>query len=266
MKKPNLKKILKRFTWVDVIIIVCVVGAVVFAFTQIGGNEERTQSFSFDSSTMNKLAEKYLSFYREGKVIKTHFGGYNSSTGEYQEFYGTVQWVDDYKGANVKVLVDVDGQLILAGLYKDVKNADIYIEYITLETDGEKYNNVTEIQVKPENIRNLNDIVKNIPNETNYTIYTTVAIDLKDSLIQQNLTNALQLNGKRESIRPLSDSVQDQLIIIMAQNKELDLASEILGTFNGQTDIITIRIYNSTEKDIQAIENSYDVINIRKVS
>lgn len=266
MKKPNLKGILKRFTWVDVIIILLVVGAVVFAFTQIGGNEEKTQSVSFDSSTMNKLAEKYLSFYREGKIIKTHLGGYNSSSGEYQELYGTVQWVDDYKGANVKVLVDVDGQLVLAGLYKDVKNVDIYIEHITLETDGEKYNNVTEIQVKPENITNLEDIAENIPNETNYTIYTTVATDSIDSQILQNLANVLQFDGKRESIRSLSDSIQNQLLIFMAQKKELSVASEILGTLNGQTSTITIRIYNTTENDIQSIKNSYDVINIRKVS
>lgn len=266
MKKPQLKGILKRFTWVDLIIILLVVGAIIFAFTQIGGNEEKTQSVSFDSSTMNKLVEKYLSFYREGKVIKTHLGGYNSSSGEYQELYGTVQWVDDQKGANVRVLVDVDGQLVLAGLYKDVENADIYIEHITLETSSEKYNNVTEIQVRPENITNLNDIIKNIPNETNYTISTMVANDLKDSQLLQNLANVLQFNGKRESIRAPSDNIQDKLTIKMAQKKELNLASEILGTINGQTDIITIRIYNATEKDIQAIKNSYDVINIRKVT
>jgi len=265
MMKPNLKGILKRFTWVDLIIILCVVGAVVFAFTHIGGNEDKTQSFSFDSSTMNKFTEKYLSFYREGKIIKTHIGGYNSSSGEYQELYGTIQWVDDYRGANVKVLVDIDGQLVLAGLYKDVENADICIEHITLETDGEKYNNVTEIKIKPLNIQNLNDITKNIANETNYTIHTTVAIDLKDSQILQSVANALQFNGKRESIK-LSENIPNQLMIIMAQKDELNVASEILGTINGQTDVITIRIYNSTETDIQTIKNSYDVISIRKVT
>jgi len=266
MKKIQLKEILKRFTWVDVIIILCIVGAIGFAFTQIGGNEEKTQSISFDSTTINKLNEKYLSFYREGKVVKTHVGGYNSSSGEYQELYGTVLWADDYKGTNVKVLIDVDGKLVLAGLHKDVKNADIYIEHITLETDGEKYKNVTEIQVKPTNINNLNDIINNIPNETNYTISTTIAIGLKDSHTLQNLANALQINGNRESIRPPSESIQDQLLIIMAQKNELNVASEILGSINGQTGIITIRIYNTSQKDIQAIKNSFDVINIRKVT
>ncbi|MCL2156480.1 MAG: adhesin [Methanobrevibacter sp.] len=266
MKKIKLKEILKRFTWVDVIIILCVVGAVVFAFSQIGGNEEKTQSISFDSSTMNKFYEKYLSFYREGKVVKTHIGGYNSSSGEYQELYGTVLWVDDYKGTNVKVVIDVDGKLVLAGLLKDVKNADIYIEHITLETNGEKYNNVTEIQIKPKNITNLNDILTNIPNETNYTISTTIAITLKDSQTLQNLANALEINGKRESIRPPSESISDQLMIIMAQKNELNLASDILGTIDGQTGVITIRIYNTTDKDIQVFKNSFDVINIRKVT
>ena len=266
MKKIKLKEILKRFTWVDVIIILCVVGAIVFAFTQIGGNEEKTQAISFDSSTMNKFSEKYLSFYREGKLVKSHVGGYNSSSGEYQELYGRIVWVDDLKGSNVKVLIDVDGQLVLAGLYKDVENADIYIEYITLETDGEKYNNVVEIQIKPENITNLNDITKNIPKETNYTIYTTIATDIKNSQILQNLANVLQLNGNRESIKPVSGSIPDQITINWAQKKELDLASEVLGTINGQTGIITIRIYDTVESDIQAIKNSYDVINIRQVT
>jgi hypothetical protein len=266
MKKIKLKEILKKFTWVDMIIILCVVVAVVFAFTHIGGNEDKTQSISFDSSTMNKFYDKYSSFYREGKIVKTHLGGYNSSSGEYQELYGTIVWIDDYKGTNVKVLIDVNGQFILAGLYKDVKNVDIYIEHITLETDSEKYNNITEIQIKPETFTNLNDITKNIPNETNYTISMTIAIDLKDSKILQNLTNTLQINGKRESIRPPGDSVQNQLTIITAQKNELTVASEILGTINGQTGIITIRIYNTSNKDIQAIKNSFDVINIRKVS
>ncbi|MDR2967625.1 MAG: adhesin [Methanobacteriaceae archaeon] len=266
MKKIKLQWILERFTWVDVIIILCVVGAIVFAFTQIGGSEDKIQSISFDSTTMNKFVEKYLSFYREGKVVKTHVGGFNSSSGKYQELYGTILWVDDYKGANVKVLIDVNGELVLAGLYKDVQNADIYIEHITLEINDEKYYNVTEIQVKPENIQDLNEIVNKIPNETNYTIQTTIAIDLTDSQTLQNLANSLLFNGKRESIRPLNDGIQRQLIIFMAQKKELNIASEILGPINGQTEIITIRIYNTEKKDIQAIKNSFDVINIRKVT
>ena len=266
MKQIKLKEVFKRFNWVDMIILLCVVGGIVFAFMQIGGNEEKTQSISFDSSTMNKFFEKYLTFYREGKIVKTHIGGYNSSSGEYQELHGTILWVDDYKGSNVKVLIDIEGQIILAGLYKDVKNADIYIEHITLETDGEKYNNVTEIQIKPETILNLDELTKNIPNKTNYTIHTTIAIDIKDSQILQNLANTLLFNGKRESIKPTGDSMQDQILISGAQKNELIIASEILGTINGQTGFITIRIYNTTDNDIQAIKNSFDVINIRKVS
>ncbi len=266
MKKLDLKRILKKFNWVDIIIILCVIGAIAFAFTQIGADDNKEESVSFDSSTLNKLVEKYQSFYREGKIIKSHVGGYNSSSGEYQELYGTVLWADDYKGSNVKILIEVDGELVLAGLYKDVKDADIYIEHITLETSGEKYPNLTEIQINSKNISNLKELSEGIPNGTNYTITTTIAIDTKNSQIYQELSNELLFNGKRQSVKTLSDEIQDQLAIVIAQSKELDIASEILGDLNGNTDLITIRIYNSTENHIKAIEEAYDVINIRKIT
>ncbi|KZX15484.1 hypothetical protein MBCUT_14810 [Methanobrevibacter cuticularis] len=266
MKKPNFKNILKRLTIVDIAIILLIIVAVVFAFSQVGADDDKGQSVSFDSSTLNKLVEKYLSFYRDGNVIKTSVGGYNSSSGEYQELHGTVLWVDDNSGAGVRVLIDVDGESVLAGLYKDVKNADIYIEHITLETTGEKYKNVTEFKINPMQIDNLNEINEGIPNNTNYTVSTTIATDLEDSQSYQELSNELYINGKRNSIRPLAIDAQSQLLINMAKTKEIAIASEILGSLNGQTDIITIRIYGTTEKDIAAIKNAYDVINIRKIT
>ena len=270
MKKPNFKDILKKFTIIDILIILAIVGAIAFAFIHTGNDDQQSESVSFDSTTLNKFAEKYLSFYKEGKIVKTHVSGYNSTTGESQDLSGTVLWVDDYKGSAVKVLIAVDGdsnnEPILAGLYKDVRNADIYIEHITLETSGEKYKNLTEIRVNPKNITTLDDLVKPIQDGTNYTISTTIAIDEKDSGTFQELSNVLFLNGRKESIRPLSESINNQISLITAGKNEIELATEILGTINGKTNLITIRIYDSTPEKIKAIEDAFDVINLRKIS
>jgi len=270
MKKPNLKSILKKITIIDALIIICIIGAVVFAFMYTGGSEDKSESFSFDSSSMNKFAEKYLSFYQDGKVIKTHVRGYNATTGEYQELYGTIIWVDDDYGANVQVLIDVDGDQnskpILARLYKDQKPADIYIEHITIEISGEKYKNVTEIEVAPKNITTLTELTNAIGNETNYTITTKIAIDEKDSKTYQSLYNKMFLNGRKESVTSTAENIYDQVKLIMASPREINMASTIFGTINGETGLITIRIYNSTTEDIKTIENNFNVLNIRKVT
>lgn len=270
MKKPNFKSILKQLTIIDILIILFIIGAVVFAFMQTGEDEDKSESISFDSSTLNKFAEKYLSFYQEGKIVKTHLGGYNASSGKYQEISGTVIWADDNKGNNVKVVIDVDGDSdskpVLATLYKDIQDADIYIEHITLETSGEKYKNVSEIEINPQNISTLDELSNKIGNNTNYTISTKIAIDEKNSKIFQELSNELFLNTRKTSIRPVSDNIYDQISLIMAGKRELDIASEILGTINGQTATITIRIYNSTDEEIKAIEESFDVVNVKRIS
>jgi len=266
MEKPNFKNILKRFTIIDILIILCVIGAVIFAFAHIGGSEDSNQSISFDSSTLNKLHEKYLSFYREGNIVNSHVGGYNSSSGEYEELYGVVKWVDiDAKGYP-QVLLDVDGYDVLAALYKDNYNPDIYIEYITLETDGSVYKNLTEVQISPMSISNLDEINNKMHNQTNYTVDTNIAIETKDSQVFQELANELYSNGKKRSVRTFNENVQNQISLIMASNNELNIASKILGSINGRTDIITIRVYNSTPEDIANIENSFDVLNVWKIT
>lgn len=270
MKKPNLKKILKRFTLIDILIIIIIIGTVLFALMYTGGDENKSESVSFDSSTLNKLAEKYLSFYQEGKIVKTNVRGYNSTNGEYQELYGTVIWIDDNKGSDMEVLIDIDGDSdakpILARLYKDGKDADLYIKHITLETDGSKYENVTEIKINPQNISNLDELTNNIEDNVNYTISSEISIDEKDSKLFQQLANELFLNGRKKSMKPINDNTYDQIVLNMANKSEINTTSEILGNINGKSGIITIRIYNSTSEDIQTIENLFDVINIQKIS
>ena len=49
----------------------------------------------------------------------------------------------------------------------------------------------------------------------------------------------------------------------VSKSYELDDGNSILGNVNGMTSEIFIRIYNCSDKDIENIKNSYDVINIR---
>ena len=180
--------------------------------------------------------------------------------------YGTILWVDINNRGFSQILLDINGKKTLAALYKDDCNPDIYIEHITLETDGTKYKNVTEIQINPMNISNLDEITNKIPEGINYTIDSRIAIETKDSQILQELANELYFNGKKRSIRTFNDNVQNKISLVMAQKNELNIASEILGNINGHTDFITIRLYNSNDEDINKIKDSFDVINVLKVT
>ena len=122
------KGILNKLTIVDYIIIIAVICAVVFAFIHITTDDSNdTKTSSYDSSTMNKIVENYLKLYLEGNVVETTVSGYNASTGKAVELHGNISWIDDDKGSNVKVLINSNGNEYLAGLYKDIPNADIYI-------------------------------------------------------------------------------------------------------------------------------------------
>lgn len=256
--KPNF---LNKITIIDILIIVCIIGAISFAIVHITTNDDGSSSTSFDSSTTNKLVEKYLNYYSEGFIITSKVVGTNASSGEKVTFNGTVKWVDEDSGANVKVLIENNGEKVLAGLYKDVPNADIYIDKITLETNGEKYQNLKEITISSDNISTLNDLVSGIPNGTYYELSTKIAIDSHQSQSYQELANELY-KDKRISIKVAEVNPQDIINIVRATHNEINTGNNILGTINGQTDTITIRIYNCTDNQLQTIEHNYNVTNI----
>ncbi|MGL4669232.1 MAG: adhesin [Methanobacteriaceae archaeon] len=265
MVKKLGKGILKQITIVDILIILVIIGAIAFAFINTGQNEDKVQTESFDASTMNKFVEKYLDKYKEGKIISTTVTGYNSSSGNVEEFKGRIVWVDDESGTDVKVLIDVKGSLVLVGLYKDSRNADIYLNHITLETNGSKYSNITEITIAPMNVTNINDLIANLPKDMTYEITGTISIKKQDSTIHQSVLNTLMENGKRISIK-VDEYNNDQLKLIQAQKKEIELASSIFGNINGKTGIIKLRIYNATSEDINIIKTNYDVKDIVKIT
>ena len=249
----------KRFTIIDYLIILLIICAVAFAFIHItSDNSTNIQKTAFDSSTMNKLPETYLNYYKDGLIVKATVNGFNSSTGEEVTLNGTVKWVDE--GSSVKVLLETDNGTYLCGLYKNVANADIYIKTISIETDGSVYPNLCEIKVKPMNITSLNDLNKNLSG--NYEISTSVSLDSIDTTKIQEIENKILSKDKRSSIKATNELL-GEMIISKATGDNLNDANPILGPFNGITEDITIRIYNCSDKELNNVKNNYEVTNIR---
>lgn len=258
-------KMKKKFTLVDYAIIILVIAAVIFAFVHITSDDKSTsESTSYDSSTFNKIVEKYLNYYRQGYIVNTTVNGYNATTGEQVTISGTIIWMDDDKGTNVKGVVNSNGTNYIVGLYNHVPNADIYVNSMTLEINGEKYSNVTEIKINPQNISSINDLISGIPNGTNYEISTTISLDSLDSNNLQEIINSLFADHDRISIKG-SNNIKNQIIVVRATADELTQVNNLLGDFNGVTSEIVIRIYNSNDNDINTIKNNYDVKSIQKI-
>lgn len=250
-----------KFTLIDYLIIILVICAVIFAFIHITTDDSSNiQKTAFDASTMNKLPETYLNYYKDGYIVKSSVEGSNSTNGEPISLNGTVKWVDE--GSSVKVLIDSGNETYLTGLYKNVPEADIYIDSISIETDGSVYDNLTEFKVKPQNITSLNDLRKNITSN-DYDISTTIALDSLDNGKMQEIENRISEHSKRASIKTTTSEFENQLILTKADKQTLDDGNAILGNINGITDDIFIRIYNCSDKDIENIKNNYDVVNIR---
>ena len=249
----------KRFTLIDYLIIILIICAVAFAFIHITSDDSTNiQKTAFDSSTMNKLPETYLNYYKDGLIVKATVTGFNSSTGEEVTLNGTVKWVDE--GSSVKVLLETDNGSYLCGLYKNVANADIYIKTISIETDGSVYPNLCEIKVKPMNITSFNDLNKNLSG--NYEISTSVSLDSIDTTKIQEIENKILSKDKRSSIKATNELL-GEIIISKATGDNLNDANSILGPFNGITEDITIRIYNCSDKELNNVKNNYEVTNIR---
>lgn len=251
----------KRFTLIDYLIIILVIGAVAFAFIHITSDDSSNiQKTAFDSSTLNKLPETYLNYYKDGHVIKATVEGFNSSTGEEVTINGTVKWVDE--GSSVRILIETSNGTYLCGLYKNTPFADIYLKTISIETDGSVYPNLYEFKIKPMNITSLNDLNKNLSN-SNYEISTTITFDSLDSTKIQEIENRILSDNKRISIKSTNE-LSNQIVLSKATDKNLKDGNSILGSINGVTDKITLRIYNCSQSDVDNVKNNYEVTNIRQ--
>ena len=196
---------------------------------------------SFDYSTNAKILETYLDYYKNGNVVTSTIVGTDAKTGEKVELDGKVLWLGESENEKVNVLLESGGKPLLAGFYKDVPNADLFIDSISLESNGDTYKNVKDISVAPKEISNLNDLISEMPNGSNCEISTSIAIDNLDGVKYQKLLNALYDNKKPCIVINAETNV---LEINRANKTDLKTASEILGDFNGQTSQIKIRTYN----------------------
>lgn len=256
MKKP-------KFTLIDYLIIIIVIAAVIFAFIHItSDDQDETEATSYDSSTLNKVVEKYLSYYNQNKVVKTSIEGINSSNNEPINIKGEIVWMDDDRGSNVKVLVKSGNETYLCGLYKDVVKADIYIDKMSLEVDGSEYNETIEFTINSTNISSINDLNSKLNNYSNYVLTTELTVDDLDSLKYQELVNSLYDNG-RISIKTTNVGLTQKLLIVRATPADLNDADTILGNVNGVTEKIYLRVYNCTASEKQFIENNFNVLNVK---
>lgn len=254
---------MKKFTIIDYIIIILVICAVAFAFIHITTDDSSDlQKTAFDESTVNKIPDTYLKYYKDGFKVNATVEGFNSTNGQPISVSGNVIWEDDNGGGDVKLLIESENKTYTVGLYRYNPHADIYIDHISLESNGEKYENLTEIIVDGKKVSSLNDLISGISNDTNYEISTILSLeDLSTSKVQE-IENKLDDSG-RISIKGESANMDNQLIITRATMENINDADSILGSINGISDKITIRIYDSTDKQVNTIKDKYEVIKIK---
>lgn len=253
---------MKKFTIIDYVIIILIICAIVFAFIHITTDDSsKIQKTAFDASTINKISDTYSNYYKDGYIVKSTVKGYNSSNGEEVTINGVVRWIGDNSGTDVKVLIETENDTYMTGLYKSVPNADIYIDTISLESDGSKYKNLVEFTIKPEKITSLNDLNKNLPE--NSEISTIISLNDIDAIKIQEITNKINSDNKRLDIKTANTDLENQLILEKASIQNIKDADSILGNIDGITDEITIRVYDCSDSQLNAIKNNYDVENIR---
>ena len=255
---------MKKFTIIDYLIIILAICAIAFAFIHITSDDSNSiQKTAFDSSTINKMSNTHSDYYKEGYIVKTTLKGLNSSNNDEVTVNGTVKWIGNDNVGNLKVLIGADNTTYLAGLYKDVKDSDIFIDTITLEVDGSKYDNLVEFTIAPEKITSLKDLCKNL---TGYDceISTIISLDSLDAIKLQEIYNKISSQDKKFSIKSLNSITDNQLSIEKASVQNINEASRILGNINGVTGKITIRVYNCSDSQLEQIKNNYNVTNIKK--
>lgn len=253
---------MKKFTIVDYIIIILVICAIIFAFIHITTDDSsKMQKTAFDTSTLNKVPDTYSNYYKDGCIVTSNLEGFNSTNGEPVSLNGTVIWEDDNGGGDVKILIKSDNGTYLTGLYRYNPNADIYIDHISLESNGEKYKNLTEISIKPMKITYFNDLTSKINKDIDYEITTKVSLDSLNANQVQEIKNKLMEHGKRDSIKITGND--NELLIAKATAENIKDADSVLGNINGITNQITIRVYNCSDSQLNNIKNSYEVTNVK---
>ncbi|MFB2622286.1 MULTISPECIES: hypothetical protein [Methanothermobacter] len=247
-----------KLTVIDIAIILFLASLVLYGFLKTSDIDSNIQTFTFDSSEMTKVQIKYNDLYSKGKIIKSKINGYNSLTQKRESIYGEVLWIGTVNG-RVEVLMNVNGEKVLAGEYQD-KFADYYIDSITLEATGSQ--NATDIILEPIKISRMSDLLLDIPSR--YEMTTNIPIRNMDVSRFQELSRELY---SREKHVPITLNIPNGRIeILQATPEAIKIANELLGDVNGQTDFITVRVYNADGNVIEKIKRRYRVIKVINVS
>ncbi len=262
MKKPNS---FRKLNGIDILIIVAIILIAIVGIFHISPHSNDSETISFDTATIDKATPKYLEYYNEGEIVKTTIDGINASTGNKTVVEGNIIWSDENTNDKyIKMLIDNNGKKILVGTYKSAPNADVYIDQMKISVDGKKYNNVTEIKLAPISISSFNDLIKGLGKYDNIEITTSIACQGMDNIANQKISNELQEKTKRPSIKFIN--ADKSLIVTKAKVEDLEIANKNCPELNGQSDYITIRIYNCSDKELNDIKSNYKVINIKEIS
>ena len=249
-----MRKILGKFTYLDLIIIIIVISAVVLAFYKTSDSQSNIQKFTFDSLEMEKVNNKFQDLKGAGKIVYSRLTGYNSINGKKETIYGQVLWSDDKE-----MLLNVNGSRLLASNYKN-RYADFYFESISLEVVGVE-NNAVDIILEPVNVTSVNDLILNIPEK--YQIYASLSITPQNEILIQQLTNELY---EKENYAPIATSENNEMLnITWANSNDLKIIDQVLGDINGVSGYITIRIFNVSNDTIESLKNEYKIKKIVKL-
>lgn len=260
-----MKKIgfLNKITIIDILIIICIIVTIGFAISHMVDDDSSTATAtSFDSSTKGKILETYLNHYKEGNIVTSTIVG-TKDNGEKVELHGKVLWLGESENENINILLEDNGEKMLTGFYKNNPNADVYIDQISLETNGEKYSKVTDFKIAPMEISSIDDLISKIPEGTEYELSTGISVGELDSIKHQNLINALN-NNKKPCL--ILNTGKRAIELTRANKTDLELANQIIGDLKGQTSPIQLRIFNSTDNISESIQTNFNVLSINQVS
>ena len=187
---------------------------------------------------------------------------------------GTVYRITHRAKGNLKMNGCVyEGEFLVLSHYRNETEVTIPIQRLRQKDDwGSR---IVMLDIKNNQMRMLTrnelrswDCPRHKMNHRSYmrmpAISTTIAIDNLGNVKYQKLLNALYNNKKPSMVLGIGQN--NMLEVNRARSDDFKVANKVLGTFNGETSQIQIRIYNCTPEDTKAIESSYNVLKMAKVS
>jgi len=229
----NIKEKLKKFNLVDAGIVVLVLLMVAVAFTRTGGN---VQSYTFDGFDIDRAVKKYEELSKQGYIVTGKITGISLGDRKPVDVEGEVTWA----GFGM-LLMNVGGNNISVG-GPISKYEDVYARGIVLEVS--KKIKVADVILEPKRITSFNELIPQREDiGDNYKVYTQVAMADADSIKVQEVVSALRTKRKYVAIYPSPSSNIVTLSVEGASREDLKIASDVLGKFDGMSDIVIVRTY-----------------------